>query len=28
VLKRAINRMHWDAERIVEGADVETIPEP
>lgn len=27
MLKGAINRMHWDAERIVEGQDVETVPE-
>jgi hypothetical protein len=27
VLKGAINRMHWDAERIVEGQDVPTVPE-
>ncbi len=27
-LHRAINRVHWDAERIVEGEDVPTVPEP
>ena len=26
-LQAAINRMHWDAERIVEGQDVDTQPE-
>jgi hypothetical protein len=26
-LKAAMNRMHWQAERIVEGEDVETVPE-
>jgi len=28
MLRRSIGRMHWDAMRIVEGEDVETIPEP
>jgi hypothetical protein len=27
-LRQMVNRMHWDAERIVEGEDVPTIPEP
>jgi hypothetical protein len=27
-MKGMINRVHWDAERIVEGAEVETTPEP
>lgn len=27
-LRGAMNRMHWQAERIVEGAEVETTPEP
>ena len=26
-MKGMINRMHWDAERIVEGEDVETVPD-
>ena len=26
-LRGAMNRMHWQAERIVEGEDVETVPE-
>ena len=26
-LQKQVNRVHWDAERIVEGADVETQPE-
>jgi hypothetical protein len=26
-LKGAINRMHWQAERIIEGEDVDTQPE-
>lgn len=26
-LQAAVNRMHWQAERIVEGEDVETQPE-
>lgn len=27
-LKAKINRVHWDATQIVEGRDVETVPEP
>ena len=27
-LQAAMNRMHWDAERIVQGEDVEVEPEP
>lgn len=27
MLKRAVNRIHFDAEQILDGKDVETIPE-
>ena len=27
-LAEMVNRVHWDAERIVEGEDVPTVPEP